>query len=139
VYPYDTSGDASESRASEVPFFQTTFKTVPLMPSIPMSTGLYRALGIDTTLVMPPLPQGQPEEIVGTDRWASSSPSMFTWKSHIGWFDMRQGGEDGAQVGEHENFWPGMKRWVLGVRMDDVAFTFSEGVYWAPPGEEPLS
>ncbi len=139
VFPHDTAGDATESQPSRAPFFQTTFKTVPFVPAIPTSTSLYGYLGIDVSLVGPPLPQGPAEELVGTENWAKAVPSMSSRKTHVGWFDMRQADNDGdgdgerTRTGRHENFWPGRGRWVLGVRMDDAEFAMSEAEQWAPP------
>ncbi len=137
VFPYDTAGEAGEageSRPSDTPFFQTIFKTIPLVPAIPASIKLFKLLAIDTTLAAPPLPRGPTEELVGTETWARTAPSMFSWKTHLGWFDMKQADEEGKQLGEHENFWPGMSRWVVGMRMDHTDFVMAAAERWAASG-----
>lgn len=105
IYPYDTAGDASESRPSEKPFFQMTFAPLlpqnflnntlgtllpgflpnglNLNPTVPFTTDLYALLGIDATLVQPPVPQGNDSFGalgVGGPNWKSVVPGQFTGK-----------------------------------------------------------
>ncbi len=93
---------------------------------------VFGALGTDVKLVGPPVPQGPEPELVGTTRWAAARPTMFSWRTHACWFDMRQ--PDGErQPGQYENFWPGMSRWVLGTRMEDTDFVLGAPEHWDPP------
>lgn len=109
---------------------------MPFVPSFPASTSLYRYLGLDASLVGPPLPKGPTEELVGTEYWAKAVPSMYSRRTHVGWFDMRQVDEEGKSIGEYENFWPGMSRWVLGARMDDAVLEFSAAEQWGAAAQE---
>ncbi|EGY21333.1 uncharacterized protein VDAG_02857 [Verticillium dahliae VdLs.17] len=136
VYPHDTEPvSAAEASPSKTPFFQTTFRPTPFVPSFPISMSLFKHLGVDATLVQPPLPQGQGShgELPGTDRWCAVAPDQSSRRSSIGWFDLRQTDDQGNVVGEHENFWPGFWRWHLGVKMEDAEIGFGEGKYWDAP------
>lgn len=130
VYPHDTTGDDRESIASVQPFFQATFKPVRYAPKFPMATRWANYLGFDTTLVMPPLPQGEGAqgELPGTDRWCSLVPMQYSRRTVLGWFDMQQQHDESGKLvgggGEHKNFWPGLGRWQLGVKMEDADLSF---------------
>ncbi|KAJ0159335.1 hypothetical protein CTA2_9908 [Colletotrichum tanaceti] len=135
VFPHDTSGDARESSASAAPLFRATFKPVPYVPSFPLSLGVFRYVGVDATLVQPPLPEGNGSrgELPGTDRWCSIAPGQSSKRASLGWFDIRQADEGGDVVGEHENFWPGLGRWQIGLKMEDSDVTFAEPKHWDAP------
>ncbi|EFX06182.1 hypothetical protein CMQ_6503 [Grosmannia clavigera kw1407] len=127
VFPSDT-----EQRQDE-PFFQMTFKTVPFVPAFPASTVLYKLIGIQPTLVQPPVPRGAGagnDELVGTDHWSKTDLYQYSPRSHVGWFDLSQKNEQGVVVTGHENFWPGGGRWRIGVRMDTISFDISAGEHW---------
>jgi hypothetical protein len=64
-------------------------------------------------------------------------------KTSLGWWDLKQGQlteEDGTLtrnsrdsdsiVGEFENWWPGMGRWRLGMKMEEATVEFPEGKHW---------
>lgn len=135
VFPHDTTGDVSEAAPSTKPFFRATFKPVPLVPSFPASLGLLKYAGFDLTIVHPPVPEGNGSqgELAGTDRWCAVDPGQSSRRTSIGWFDMRQADGGGDATGGFENFWPGLKRWHLGVRMDDADIDFPDGRYWEAP------
>ena len=147
VYPHDTSPDpgqsgsynTSESVPSKTPFFQVSFRPVPFTPAFPFSARLFNYLGIDATLVQPPLPEGKDaseKELPGTDRWCAIDPVQSSWKTKVGWFDMRQETDESgcvAGLAEGDNFWPGIGRWHLGLRMEDATIEFGEGRYWDSP------
>lgn len=130
VYPHDVSGDASESRPSAVPFFQASFAPVAYAPAFPFATRWLGYLGFKTTVVMPPLPRGSGSqgELPGTDQWLSFVPKQYSRKTRVGWFDMAQQksttGADDDGSGRHENFWPGLGRWQLGVKMENAEVVF---------------
>ncbi|ROV92959.1 hypothetical protein VMCG_09014 [Cytospora schulzeri] len=137
VFPFDTSTDQAEVSASSTPIFQASFNTIPYLPAFPMSTKWFENLGVNTALVQPPLPQGEPKEVAGTEQWCECPMSQYSSKTHIGWFDLRQRDDAGALTGLFENFWPGMKRWQLGLRMDDADLEIPEGEYWRAPEANP--
>lgn len=106
------------------------------VPSFPLATRWANYLGFDTTLVMPPLPAGQGSlgELPGTDRWCSLIPHQYSRRTTLGWFDISQKDEEGNTCGEYENFWPGLGRWQVGLKMEDadLAFQLPEET-WQPP------
>jgi len=132
---------------SKVPYFSATFKPIPYLPSIPMSTSAAKYVGLDLSLVQPPLPSAKSAqgELSGTDRWCSIMPGEHSRNASVGWWDLKQGGnteEDtlignegqGHQIKEgYENWWPGSARWRFGLVMEDADIDFPEGEYWDGP------
>lgn len=129
VFPHDMVAGTTESEPSEAPFFQMTFKATPFIPAMPVSTNLYKLLGMEVGLVQPPLPQGNSKELVGTHVWHSCDLYQYSAKTHVGWYDLDQRDAKGDMVGKYPNFWPG-GRWRLGIRMDDAVFDITEGEQW---------
>lgn len=145
VFPNDTSGDLTDLAPSETPFFRAVYKPTPLLPRLPLSTSLAKFVGIDLTVVQPPVPQGRGSqgELVGSDgnKWCRFVPTMASRRCEVGWFDLRQYGEgvegqEGEQGRERGpvNFWPGMGRWQVGVKMLDADISFVDMVWWDLPG-----
>ncbi|CAE7034139.1 hypothetical protein P3342_007238 [Pyrenophora teres f. teres] len=139
VYPHDTTGDLSESKPAEKPWFQATFK--PNLPiGIPFSTDLYGLLGVNTTLAQPPLPSGNGsyDELPGTDHWAATVPNQVTNRATLGIVDMKQGDGDVEEgrstnaVGDEyfPNFWPGIPRLNVASKLEDATVTFSAPEIW---------
>jgi hypothetical protein len=140
VFPNDTTGDVSEASPNDKPFFQATFKTMRWMPSFPFALSWLAYVGLDLTLGQPPLPEGKgsSSELPGTDRWCSVVPGQATKSASLGWVDMSQKNDKGVistTVG-HENFWPGLGRWQLGVKFENSDIEFGEGKYWDAPHTE---
>jgi hypothetical protein len=109
-----------------------------MVPYLPLTTSLAKLAGIDLTLTQPPVPEGTGSqgEIVGSDRWCSYYPTIASSKTSVGWFDLRQcEDEEGVaeREGKPENFWPGMGRWQLGIKMTDADISFSKMRYWDAP------
>lgn len=127
VYPYDTTGDETESEPSEKPWFQATFSPLlpenllgnllgalplnlpagvkdglDLNPRIPFSTDLYKLVGINATQVQPPIPARNDALgalASGGSLWKSSIPGQFSTQTSVGTFDLDQSGGDGEQEG----------------------------------------
>ncbi|KAM5345307.1 hypothetical protein ACJ41O_011169 [Fusarium nematophilum] len=140
VHPHDTnpSPDSSKepSSPSPVPFFQATFKPIPYTPSFPFHMTWASYLGVDPTLVLPPLPSGDgsQDELPGTDRWCSIVPQQGSSRCKLGWFDVAQHRDEaGRLTGEFENFWPGWTRWYIAVKMEDAVIKFGHPETWDPP------
>ncbi|KAG8414781.1 hypothetical protein J3459_009686 [Metarhizium acridum] len=136
VYPHDTHGDASEARPSAVPFFQASYAPIRFVPAFPFATSWVNYLGLDTTLVMPPLPRGAGSrgELPGTDAWCSLAPDQYSRRTRLGWFDIAQRDRAGNPRGEHRNFWPGLRRWQLGLKMENADLRFDLPIdVWRPP------
>ncbi|KAF6798264.1 hypothetical protein CMUS01_15722 [Colletotrichum musicola] len=139
IYPHDTTGDPNESSPSEKPWFRATFKP-DLVGGLPFSTDLYKILGINATLAQPPLPSadGAHDELPGTDQWALTVPGQVTNNAAVGIFDLDQGDgdvEDGKAtnaVGDEyfPNFWPGLLRYNVGIKLENATITFSEPEVW---------
>ncbi|GJC92510.1 hypothetical protein ColKHC_01336 [Colletotrichum higginsianum] len=139
IYPYDTTGDPSESAPAEKPWFQTTFKP-DLLGGLPFSTDLYKILGLNATLAQPPLPHANSShgELAGTDQWMATVPGQFTDNASLGLFDLDQGdgdvedGRDTNAVGDEyfPNFWPGLLRFTPGLVLANATITFSEPEIW---------
>ncbi|KAK7229558.1 hypothetical protein V2G26_001728 [Clonostachys chloroleuca] len=136
VFPHDTTDDPKESSPSTTPFFQASFKPTSYLPSFPLSFKVLNSIGIiNTTLVHPPLPAGSGSqgELPGTDRWCAVSPNLWSRKTSLGWFDIRQGDAQDSIGPTNDNFWPGLGRWQLGYVMNDCEVDFPDGKYWDPP------
>lgn len=133
VFPHDTT--PNESSPSAVPFFQATFKPVPFVPYFPMSTDVFKYLGIDVSHAQPPLPQGKGshDELPGTQQWCKILVREATRKACLGWFDLRQTDEQGERIGAHENFWPGRARWTIGLKMEEAEIDVPEPIRWDGP------
>ncbi|KAI1172023.1 hypothetical protein F4777DRAFT_23097 [Nemania sp. FL0916] len=161
VYPHDTArasgnnyGTFPGSSPGEKPFFQATFQPMRWAPSFPLSFSWMKYVGIDASLVQPPLPDGRQsnnsqigEELIGTSRWCKILPELSTRKAVLGWMDMSQsqhdqdsGDDDDDAAGssrntsdaEYANFWPGMRRWNMAFKMENADIVFGEGQHWDP-------
>lgn len=100
-----------------------------------MTTNLLKYVGIDITLVQPPLPEGNgsQDELPGTEKWCSIVPGQHSRKTSVGWVDMRQTDDQRNALGDHENFWPNLGRWHLGLKMSEADIEFPEGRHWDSP------
>lgn len=130
-------GDSSEARPSDVPLFQATFRPMRWAPSFPFSASWLRFLGLRACLVQPPLPAGNGSqgELPGTDRWCEIVPGQVSKRACLAWADLSQKNEQGvlATSVAHENFWPGLGRWQLALKLEDAAIDFGDGTYWDGP------
>ncbi|GAP83435.1 hypothetical protein SAMD00023353_0202070 [Rosellinia necatrix] len=137
VYPHDTTGDSSELRPNTVPLFQATFKPMRWTPSFPFSVSWLRYVGLGACLVQPPLPEGQGSqgELPGTERWCKIVPGQATKRASLAWADLSQRDERGEPVTSvaHENFWPGLGRWQIALKLDDAVIDFDDGIHWDAP------
>ncbi|KAK7970620.1 hypothetical protein PG996_000951 [Apiospora saccharicola] len=132
VYPHDTDDDVAETYASEIPFFQAKIRSLQWAPSFPLSSNLLKYIGIDISLVQPPLPtgDGSQKELPGTDHWTKVVPGQKTKNACLTWVDMWQGSETITTRDGYENFWPGLGRWQLGLKMEDADIEFGEPIHW---------
>lgn len=147
VFPLQSDISGVESKPSGTPFFQATYKDIPYIPRFPSSTGLFKYVGLDLSLVQPPLPEGKgaPAELPGTKNWCKISPAQHSSKTSLGWWDLQRrestelepllSREDGgaSTSGGYENWWPGIGRWRIGMKMEDATIIFPEGEYWDNP------
>ena len=150
-----TPADASESSPVKVevyradpsstqPFFSATIHPISYLPAFPMSSSWLSYLGISTCILQPPLPEGDPADlVVGTKDWKISNPILKSKRAKIVWIDMKQPDEDwkngeaaaGQEEGDtlltkhgngHENWWPGMRRWHLGMICENATLELGE-------------
>ena len=148
VFPNDIDNSVSESTPSSTPIFSAIYKPIPYLPSFPISTGIAKYVGMDISLVQPPLPRGRGSlsELSGTRKWCQFLPLEYSQKTSLGWWDLKQGDamEEDPLLGRHddhrsegnvahENFWPGFGRWRIGMKMEDATIEFPEGRYWNRP------
>ena len=119
------------------------------MPYFSFSTRLAGYVGLDLNIVQPPLPRGKGKEgeLPGTNRWCKILPLEYSKKASLGWWDLRQtdevskstySGVSGSEgevyldgtYSAFENWWPGLRRWMLGMKMEDATLEFGGEVYW---------
>lgn len=131
VFPTDPS--------STRPFFTATIQSISYTPSFPFSSSWLSYLGMSTHILQPPLPAGKPADVVvGTDTWKRSDPLIKCRRAKMIWIDMKQpsGGAKGAGSGDGEgdvllankgeHWWPGMKRWHLGMYCPDATLQLGD-------------
>jgi len=139
VFPHDTTTpyDASEAQASTKPFFQCTIKPASYAPSFPLSTNLLKYVGLDISLVQPPLPEGRGAvgELPGTDRWCKIvGYSQYSSNTKLAWADVNQKGDDGSSPADgYDNFFPGLRRWNLAAKLSDTVAYFPHPETWETP------
>lgn len=149
ISPLVPGTPGAEWAASKTPFFSATYQPINYLPAFPCSTSLFGYIGIDMTLVQPPVPEGKESsqgELCGTKEWCAVVPYEYSPKTSLGWWDMKKGGatetdpllvvsndESGAEASGYENWWPGLGRWQIGMMMENATIEFPEGRYWDGP------
>lgn len=132
VFPADTS--------STRPFFSASIQPINYTPSFPFSSTWLGYLGMSTKILQPPLPEGKPANVVvGTDKWMRSNPTIKSSKAKMVWIDIKQPDDvskhTGSGTGEgdsllakkgNENWWPGLRRWHLGMYCPDAVLELDE-------------
>ncbi|KAL8889663.1 MAG: hypothetical protein Q9215_003073 [Flavoplaca cf. flavocitrina] len=109
-----------EEAGIETPFFTASLQHFAVWtPSFPFSSNVMRWLGVPNSLVQPPLPEGEPKELLcGTDAWYKVTASIYSPKAKIVWMDLKQHGKDGQS--DNKNWWPGIKRWHVGLWLQNT-------------------
>ncbi|KAJ1335010.1 hypothetical protein MN608_01744 [Microdochium nivale] len=127
-------------RALGAALFSMTFK--PTLPvQIPFTTDVFGWLGMQAaTLGHPPLPQGKGvyDELAGTDFWAHTVFGLKGSRASVGVMDLKQGNEDEVgstgrnAVGDenYDNFWPGLPRWNVALKLNNATISFSDPETW---------
>lgn len=152
VYPLLPDGSGQERVCNYVPFITTVFQSSSFLPSFVCSTYWAKYIGWDLGLVQSPLPTGAGPELVGTRQWCKVPAVESSKKTSLGWFDLRQRADSSAGTEEQEpllrdggvsdringeaydNFWPGLGRWRIGLKMEDAMIEFPAGDHWDGPG-----
>ena len=149
VYPNVNNHSGVEINSKPTPVFSAVYKPISFLPRFPVSTGIAKYIGMDLSIVQPPLPEGNGanSELPGTDRWCQLLPLEYSEKTSLGWWDLNQGGatetdallggadadeDQGNEGGKNhfDNWWPGIGRWRIGLMMEDATIDFPEGKYW---------
>lgn len=151
VYPLLPDGSGQEKVSNNVPFITTVFQPTSYLPSFACSTDWAKYIGWDLGLVQPPLPTGVGPELVGTQQWCKVPAVESSKKTSLGWFDLKQKTDNSAGIEEQEpllgdggiidringeafeNFWPGLGRWRIGMKMEDAIIEFPKGNHWDGP------
>lgn len=144
VEVYRAIPGSSPPSFSTQPFFSATIHPISYLPVFPMSSSWLSYLGISTSILQPPLPTGDPTDlVVGTTDWKRSLPVLTSKRAKMVWIDLKQPDEDreygeaavGREEGDvllkrkgkdRENWWPGMGRWHLGVVCEDATLKLGE-------------
>ncbi|KAK4493961.1 hypothetical protein PRZ48_015147 [Zasmidium cellare] len=112
VYPPDTA----EGGRVDAPFFKATLTPWRWLPAVPMST---KYLPLDSTLVQPPLLQGDDPYLAGTEKWRVV-PSLMVAKCRLMWVQM-----DHESTKTQDEHWPQqIKPWSFGIWMEEGTFDF---------------
>jgi hypothetical protein len=107
---------------------------------------------MDLTIAQPPLPLGANNKplLPGTDRWCALLPLEYSSKTSFGWWNLKPGrpteedpllagaesgfDEDGSHGNEgKQEWWPGLGKWRIGLRMEEATVEFPEGEHWYGP------
>lgn len=118
-------------------------KFTPGTPSplpTPIATDLFKYLGISPFLGQPPLPAGNGsyDELPGTTQWAETALGATSNYPTPGIMDLAQNGGDEVgstgfnAVGDEyfANFWPGLTRFNVAVRLDNTTVSFPVPEKW---------
>ena len=129
-----------EDPSATTPFFSANILPVRWLPPFRCSSEWSKYIGMDTHIVQPPLPKGNSPELCGTDDWKKSHPVASSRKARWVWIDMQQpSSSSSAPVNDQadrlsvperrltdENWWPGFKRWHIGLWLDDATLNLGE-------------
>lgn len=115
-----------EDPAIDEPFFTASLQHLGFWtPTFPFSSNFLKRLGIPNAIVQPPLPEGEPKEVLrGTDTWFKSTASVYSPKAKLVWMDLKQPRKGGDL--RRENWWPGIKRWHLAVWLQNAQLDLGE-------------
>ena len=100
-------------------------------------------IGLDLSLVQPPLPEGKGAAVPGTKQWSKVLPSESSSKTSMGWWDLKRKEPIEREPRDTntkprnkgpENWWPGIRRWRIGIKMENATIVFPAGENWAAPG-----
>ncbi|GIZ38210.1 hypothetical protein CKM354_000163300 [Cercospora kikuchii] len=162
----------SEDEPSDKPWFQATYspllpenllnETLPLLgskgllggllgntlsnlnlnPQIPFTTDLFKLLGINATLIQPPVPAGKdkfgalvPSTPEGA--WKAIDPLQESSQTTVGSINLNQRGGDGEEEGVnavgdeyYDNFWPGLPVVNVALKLKDAKIVFGAPEVW---------
>jgi len=108
-----------------VPFFSATIQPFRWAPSFRYSTRWSPYMGLQVTLVQPPLPASgkeDEEELCGTDKWASFLPQLECKRAQLAWVETEQPDGEGDEEVAAASCWPKIKPWKVGMCLEDSDF-----------------
>ncbi|KAI4287102.1 MAG: hypothetical protein L6R35_003639 [Caloplaca aegaea] len=115
-----------EDPSVDTPFFTASLQHLGFWtPNFPFSSNFLKRMGIPNAMVQPALPEGNPKDVLcGTNEWYKSTGTIYSPKAKLVWIDLKQAGQEVDK--EKENWWPGLKKWHLGVWLQDAHLTLGE-------------
>lgn len=112
--------------AVTIPFFSATIQPFRWAPTFPYSTKWSPYLGMDVTLVQPPLPASEKEgekELCGTDKWTRTLPLVECKQAQLAWVEVEQP-EDTEEEMSVASWWPKIKPWKVGMSLENSTMHF---------------
>lgn len=108
---------SASNPGSSTPFFKVSVNPITLISSIsgPFTSKITGSFG---RLVLPPLPQGDLTEVLGTTQWCALTPAM---KGYIRFASVAA--EIGGKVADGDGF-PAVVTWSTAVCLEGVDFEF---------------
>ena len=113
--------------AITIPFFTATFQPFRWAPSFPFSSKVSPYLGLNVTLVQPPLPASEKagqEEICGTERWARMLPLIECKSARLTWVDVEQPDGESEEEVSVAKWCPKIKPMKVGLSMEGASLDF---------------
>lgn len=126
---------------SAKPFFSAKLRKIRHVPSIPLSTGIAKYIGLDLRLAQPPLPSGsaspdlvdeyeESEHLCGTKDWKACLPEIWG-RSALCWIDIQKLEEDEVLIDvgteqSRKDWWPAYKPWSIGAWIENGTFNFTD-------------
>jgi hypothetical protein len=87
-------------------------------------------LGVDVTLVQPPLPAGETDELCGTDKWARTVPLVECKNARWAWVEAEQPEGGGEEEIEVASWWPKIKPWKVAMCLENSKLEFPVPDVW---------
>ncbi|CAL8574726.1 hypothetical protein XPA_000679 [Xanthoria parietina] len=115
-----------EDPSIETPIFTASLQHLAFWtPSFPFSSNVLKWLGVPNVMVQPPLPEGDPREVLcGTNAWYKVAASIYSPKAKLVWIDLKQQGNEAE--GENKHWWPGIRRWHVGLWLQNARLEFAD-------------
>ncbi|KAL8727626.1 MAG: hypothetical protein Q9166_005934 [cf. Caloplaca sp. 2 TL-2023] len=109
-----------EDPAIDTPFFTASLQRLAFWtPTFPFSSTVLSWVGIPNAIVQPPLPEGDPKEVLcGTSAWCKVKANIYSPKAKLVWMDLQQPGKEAED--KNKNWWPGIKRWHVGLWLQNT-------------------
>ena len=154
----DDSSESTASMRPFFTGVYTPISYIPCFP-FSMRVARYLGIDLNLVQPPLPEGHAKGGELPGTKKWCKILPLMYSNKTSMTWVDLRQSIDsvDGASAKLHqgrmtstaeasdsegpgqpvdgaysdfENWWPGLGRWQIGLKMEDATVLFGEAKYW---------